>query len=280
MDNISKRQTNVMKNKIRRPDDGILQLEREKIVLEVRGLNTSYGTTKTLHDIYCHFEQNAVSAIMGPSGCGKSTLVNSLNRILEMVPGARIISGEVVYKGENIYAPNVNTSEIRKQIGMIFQRPVVFPMSIIDNVLFGPEFHDICDKTEKVDYAIHYLKRVGLFKELEGRLDDLATRLSGGQQQRLCLARALANQPKILLMDEPCSALDPAAMRRIEDLILELSEEYTIIIVTHNLGQARRVSNKTLFLYDGRVIEASTTKQIFENPKTKLTQDFIIGNIG
>ncbi len=263
-----------------RPGGAIAHLQPETTAIEVRNLNVRYGTYPVLTDIYAHFRKNAVTAIMGPSGCGKSTFINAMNRTLELDPSAHITSGELFYEGADIYAPGQSAMAIRKEIGIIYQRPITFPMSIINNVLFGPNFHGQFDGLPKRDYAINYLEKVGLAEELHGRLDQPAHKLSGGQQQRLCLARTLANQPSVILMDEPCASLDPVATRRIEQLITAMKADYTIIVVTHNMAQARRISGEAIFMLDGRVVEAGETRQLFENPKTGLMDEFAQGQMG
>ena len=217
---------------------------------------------------------------MGPSGCGKSTLVKALNRTLELTPGARILAGEVWFRGLSLYAPDMDPKSVRKRIGIIHQKPITFPMSIVENVLFGARFHNMLNGMKPREYAELYLERVGLIDEVKDRLDAPAHRLSGGQQQRLCLARTLANRPEIILMDEPCSAIDPAATQRIEELILKLKADYTIAIVTHNIGQARRVSDQAIFMFGGRVVEAGASARLFAEPRTQLAQRFISGAIG
>jgi phosphate transport system ATP-binding protein len=248
--------------------------------LEVRDLQVHYGRSSALTNISCRIPSRQVTAVMGPSGCGKSTFIKTLNRTLELTPRARVRGGSVLYRGHDIYASACNVDDIRKQIGIIHQRPVSFPMSIKENVLFGARFHKLVRRADETDYARKYLERVGLWNEVRDRLGVHAATLSGGQQQRLCLARTLANQPTVILMDEPCSALDPAATRRIEELIGELERDYTIVIVTHNMSQARRVSRNALFFYNGRLMEAGPTQQIFEDPRESLTREFVTGQIG
>jgi len=248
--------------------------------LEVHGLDVWYGEAPALSGIYCHFPEKSVTAIMGPSGCGKSTLVKTLNRTLELTPGARVGARSVFLHGFDIYGPETDAKIIRKHIGIIHQRPVVFPMSILENVLFGAKFFRELGDESPSAYAERYLDRVGLLDEVSDRLHEPAHKLSGGQQQRLCLARTLANQPEIILMDEPCSAIDPVATQRIEDLIDELKRDYTIIIVTHNLQQARRVSEQAILMFGGRIIEAGPTEALFQHPRTQIAQEFISGAIG
>ncbi len=263
-----------------KPHGGILPLDDREGILEVRGIEAAYDGRVALEDIFCHFPQTTVSAIMGPSGCGKSTFIKTLNRTLELTPGAEIRAGSVYFHGRDIYANGVDTMEIRKRIGIIHQRPVIFPMSIVENVLFGAKFHKQIDGMPTREYAELYLDRVGLLDEVKDRLREPAAKLSGGQQQRLCLARTLANQPEIILMDEPCSAIDPIATQRIEELIGELKRDYTIIIVTHNLHQAKRVSEQAIFMFAGRIIESGTTERLFAEPQTELARDFCSGLIG
>jgi phosphate transport system ATP-binding protein len=248
--------------------------------LGVSGCDAHYGKRQVLRDVSCEFLPQQVTAIMGPSGCGKSTFIKALNRTLELTPGARISRGSVLFRGENIYHHAANPADIRKRIGIIQQRAVIFPMSILENVLFGARFHQLVPGPELEDYARVQLERVGLWSEVRDRLHASAANLSGGQQQRLCLARTLANRPEVILMDEPCSALDPAATRRIEELIAELEKDFTIIIVTHNMSQARRVSRQAMFFYEGRLVEAGPTAQLFENPGEALTREFVSGQIG
>lgn len=247
---------------------------------EVDGLSAAYGATPVLHEISCRIPERQVTAIMGPSGCGKSTLIRALNRTLELIPGAAATSGSIRFRGADLYAPGVPAEAVRRGLGIIHQRPVTFPMSILENVLFGASFHGVCARADRADHARLYLEKVGLWAEVKDRLHESASSLSGGQQQRLCLARTLANQPQAILMDEPCSALDPSATRRIEEHIIELRDEYPVIVVTHNVGQAYRISDQALFLFDGRLIEAGTSNTVFATPDNPLTLDFISGRLG
>ena len=260
--------------------DGVPPLPPSDAVLEVRNVSSAYGDKTVLHDIYCHFPEKRVTAIMGPSGCGKSTLVKILNRTLELAPTGHINNGTVLYRGNDIYSERVDVMAIRKQIGIIHQRPVIFPLSILENVLFGAKFHRRIYGMSQLEYAESYLEKVGLWGEVRDRLHESAGKLSGGQQQRLCLARTLANQPDVILMDEPCSAIDPVSTQRIEELIAELKREYTIIIVTHNMHQARRVSDFAIFMLGGRIIEAGETRSFFNEPQTELAKNFISGLMG
>ena len=263
------------------PYNGLPPLTEEEAIIEARGIGVIYGKKVTaLSEIYCHFQKNKVTAILGPSGCGKSTLIKVLNRTLELTPEADVSAGTVYYHGRNIYDLKVDPQIIRKHIGIIHQRPIIFPMSILKNVLFGAKFHQELNGASPQKYAKHFLDRVGLLEEVKDRLKEPASKLSGGQQQRLCLARTLANRPDVVLMDEPCSAIDPVATQRIEELICELKKEYTIIIVTHNMHQAKRVSDHTVFMLGGRIIEAGETNRLFSAPKTDLAKKFLSGMIG
>lgn len=248
--------------------------------LSLNKLNAGYKERQVLFNIDAVFYKNKITSILGPSGCGKSTLISVCNRTLELTPGAGVISGNVFLNGNDIYDTAASAELIRKKIGIIFQHPITFPASIVENVLFGAVYHQKLTRQERLDYARHHLGIVGLETELINRLHEPAHKLSGGQRQRLCLARTLANQPEIILMDEPCSALDPSAMRHIEELIKTLSRTYTIIIVTHNIAQARRISDYTIVMTNGRIIEQDQTTKIFENPKRKQTHEFIEGLIG
>jgi phosphate transport system ATP-binding protein len=250
------------------------------IVLSLHGVSAAYGARIVLRNVACSFPQGEITAILGPSGCGKSTLLRVLDRTLELIPQGRLLSGAVAFRGENLYDRGAHPGAIRKRIGLIHQRPVPFPMSILEDVLFGARYHGLLNGTPPVEYAHCYLEQVGLWNEVKDRLHDRAERLSGGQQQRLCLARTLANQPEVILMDEPCSSLDPAATQQIEQLILGLKTRYTVVIVTHNLAQARRVCDGAIFILNGEIIEQGSTEEIFMSPRSTLTHDFISGQIG
>ena len=249
------------------------------IVLECNKLNLWYNKNQALIDIDMKIKKHHVTAIIGPSGCGKSTLIRSFNRMNDIINCCRI-TGEVKFNRKNIYAPRANVIDIRKRIGMIFQKPNPFPMTVYDNVAYGPRIHKIKDTKELDKIVEKSLKRAVLWEEVEARLRDSAMGLSGGQQQRLCIARALAIEPEVLLMDEPTSALDPIASSKIEELILELKKKYTVVIVTHNMQQAARISDYTGFMYLGKMIEFGETEQIFENPQEKLTENYITGRFG
>ena len=249
--------------------------------LATHNLNAYFGKVRGIKDVNLSFAANVVTAIIGPSGCGKSTLVRCLNRMHEVVPGAHA-EGEVVLDGENIYAPTVDPVQVRRRIGMVFQKPTPFPtMSIEDNVAAGLKLNGVGIKPMERDQIVERsLKQAALWEEVKDRLRRPGASLSGGQQQRLCVARALAVQPEILLMDEPCSALDPISTARIEELLLELKSDYTIIIVTHNMQQAARTSDYTAFMYAGDLIEFGETRQIFTNPGRRETEDYITGRFG
>jgi phosphate transport system ATP-binding protein len=251
----------------------------EKLV--VRHLSAWFGKARALRDINLEIAASRITAIIGPSGCGKSTLVRCCNRMHEVVPGAQV-EGEVLLDGENIYAPTVDPVDVRRRIGMVFQKATPFPtMSVQANVAAGLTLNGAAlSRAERERIVEQSLRRAALWDEVRDRLDRPGTSLSGGQQQRLCVARALAVEPEILLMDEPCSALDPISTARIEELLLELKESYTIVIVTHNMQQAARTSDFTTFLYAGDLIEFGETKQIFTNPSRRETEDYITGRFG
>ncbi len=238
-----------------------------------------YGATQALFDISLDIAPRRVTALIGPSGCGKSTFLRSLNRMNDIIPKTRL-TGKVLINGQDIYDEKENIVELRKQVGMVFQKSNPFPKSIFDNVAYGPRIHKLNDRKKLAEIVEKSLRRSALWEEVKDRLGDNAMGLSGGQQQRLCIARALAVDPQILLMDEPASALDPKSTTRIEDLIGELRTEYTIVIVTHNMQQAARVSDFTAFFYEGSLIEYDKTKKIFTNPGEKQTEDYITGRFG
>jgi phosphate transport system ATP-binding protein len=254
-------------------------LNENNIIIECRNLNLWYEDNCALKNINMKINEYKVTAIIGPSGCGKSTLIRSFNRMNDVIECCKI-KGEVVFHGENIYASNNNVMEYRKKIGMIFQKPNPFPMSVYDNVAYGPRIHKVND-IDKLDKIVEKsLKKAVLWDEVCDRLKDSAMGLSGGQQQRLCIARALAVEPEVILMDEPTSSLDPIATGKIEDLMYELKQKYTFVIVTHNMQQAARISDYTGFMYLGELIEFGETEQIFENPQKKLTENYITGRFG
>jgi len=247
--------------------------------VETKNLNLWFKENHVLKDINLTIKENAVTAIMGPSGCGKSTLIRSMNRMNDVISGCRV-TGDVYVDGENVYADGTNVYDLRRRVGMVFQRPNPFPKSIFENVAFGPKIHKIASGKKLEEIVEKSLRGAALWGEVKDRLNESAFSLSGGQQQRLCIARALAVEPEVLLMDEPCSALDPASTAKIEVLIRELSEKYTVIIVTHNLQQAARVSDFTAFLYVGELIEYGDTEKVFEDPKSELTEKYITGKFG
>jgi phosphate transport system ATP-binding protein len=249
--------------------------------LIVRHLDAYFGKNHALHDVSLGYAANRVTAIIGPSGCGKSTLVRCLNRMHEVVPGATV-KGQVLLDGEDIYAPAVDPVQVRRRIGMVFQKASPFPtMSVADNVAAGLKLNGVAlSRSERDRIVEKSLRQAALWEEVKDYLSRPGTSLSGGQQQRLCVARALAVEPEVLLMDEPCSALDPISTARIEELLLELKENYTIVIVTHNMQQAARCSDHTAFMYAGDLIEFGETKQIFTNPTRRETEDYITGRFG
>jgi len=254
--------------------------EKENInIIETINLNLWYGENHALRDINIKIKRNRVTALIGPSGCGKSTLLRCFNRMNDIIENCKI-EGKVFFNGKDIYQPDTDVVALRKKIGMVFQKPNPFPKSIYENVAYGPRIHGINNKEKLEGIVEESLKDAALWDEVKDRLEESAIALSGGQQQRLCIARALAVKPEVILMDEPCSALDPIATAKIEDLIEELKRKYTVIIVTHNMQQAARVSDYTGYLYLGQLIEFGQTKQIFENPKEELTQKYITGKFG
>jgi len=248
-------------------------------IISVKDLNLWYGNNQALYDIDLGIPEKSITAFIGPSGCGKSTLLKSFNRMNDLVKDVHI-TGEVLYNGQDIYAPEVEVSELRRQIGMVFQKPNPFPMSIYDNVAYGPRTHGTRKREELDEIVERSLRDAAIWDEVKDRLRKNALGLSGGQQQRLCIARALAVQPNVLLMDEPTSALDPISTSKIEELTMELKEKYTIIIVTHNMQQAVRISDQTAFFLLGKLIEFGNTEALFSQPKEKKTEDYITGRFG
>ena len=248
-------------------------------VLSIRDFRLWYGRAQALYDVTMDVEAGLVTAMIGPSGCGKSTLIRSLNRMNDLIDGLTI-SGEIILDGRNIYDRSVDVIALRKRMGMVFQKPNPFPMSIFDNVVYPLRVDGIGDKAVLAETVERALKAAALWDEVKDRLGENALGMSGGQQQRLCIARAIAGDPEVLLMDEPCSALDPIATARIEELIDELKGTYTIIIVTHNMQQAARVSDNTAFMYLGRLIEYGETQAIFTTPKLERTLDYVTGRFG
>ena len=248
-------------------------------IIEAKNLNLWYGAHHALLDVNIEIPEHEITALIGPSGCGKSTFLKTLNRMNDLVEGIRI-EGEINYAGQNIYDPSVDTTWLRKQIGMVFQKANPFPMSIYDNVAYGPRTHGIRSKVKLDEIVEESLRGAAIWDEVKDRLKKSALGLSGGQQQRLCIARALAVKPDVLLMDESTSALDPISTSKIEDLAAELKKDYTIIMVTHNMQQAARISDKTAFFLLGELVEFGDTEQMFSMPKNKKTEDYITGRFG
>ena len=248
-------------------------------IIQCQNVNFYYGNFRALTDVTMDFEQNRVTALIGPSGCGKSTLLRLLNRMNDLIDGTRV-EGRIIFEGKDIYGDRVDPVEIRKRVGMVFQKPNPFPKSIFNNITYGPRLTGLQRKSDLEALVERSLKQASLWEEVKDILGQSAMMLSGGQQQRLCIARALAMKPDILLMDEPTSALDPISTAKIEDLIDELKKQYTIIIVTHNMQQAARVSDYTGFFYLGKLIEFNPTEKLFTNPDEKQTEDYITGRFG
>lgn len=245
-----------------------------------RGVDVWYGDKQAIMDVNIDIGENEVLAMIGPSGCGKSTFLRCLNRMNDTIPVCRV-TGDIILDSMNIYDKNIDVVPLRAQVGMVFQKPNPFPKSIYDNIAYGPKIHGLVENRTELDEVVEYsLTKAGLWDEVKDRLDQPGTGLSGGQQQRLCIARAIAVRPEVILMDEPCSALDPIATATVEDLIDELRGQYTIVIVTHNMQQAARVSQRTAYFHLGRLIEVGITDQLFTNPRHRLTEDYITGRFG
>ena len=243
-------------------------------------VNVFYGKTQALHDVSINIQEQQVTALIGPSGCGKSTFLRCLNRMNDVIDECTI-TGQITLGKQDVYAPNIDVVALRRKIGMVFQKPNPFPKSIFDNIAYGPRIHGLAkDKDDLEEIVVSSLDKAGLLSEVKDRLHNSALGLSGGQQQRLCIARAISINPEVLLMDEPCSALDPIATNHIEELMWELKENYTIIIVTHSMQQAARVSQQTGFFHMGSLVEVGNTEQIFQNPIDKRTRDYITGRFG
>ena len=251
----------------------------EKTKIKVEHLNLHFGDHHVLKDVNMEIRENAVTALIGPSGCGKSTFLKTLNRMQDLVPSAKI-EGLIIIDEEDIYAPGIDTTLLRKKVGMVFQQPNPFPMSIYDNIAYGPRIHGIKDKKILDELVEKSLRDAAIFDEVKDRLKKSALGLSGGQQQRLCIARALAVEPEVLLMDEPTSALDPISTTKIEDLMESLKKQYSVIIVTHNMQQAARISDDTAFFLVGEVVEFGNTDKIFSNPRDERTEAYITGRFG
>ena len=261
-------------------DEIIIEAERKSAALTAVDVSTWFGTHKVLERVSLEMRPNEVTALIGPSGCGKSTFLRTLNRMHELVPGAAL-SGTITLDGTDIYRSTVPVSEIRRRIGMVFQKPNPFPKSIYENIAYGPRIHGLVANRADLDEVVQRsLQKAGLWEEVKDRLDHPGTGLSGGQQQRLCIARSLAIEPEVLLMDEPASALDPTATARIEELVLDLKDRYTIVIVTHNMQQAARISDRTAFMMQGELVEVDETRRMFTSPRQKLTEDYITGRFG
>ena len=248
-------------------------------ILQVKDLDLWYGAHQALHSVSMDIPEKSITAFIGPSGCGKSTFLKTLNRMNDLVPGVKI-TGEVRYRGGDIYAPGTDVCRLRREIGMVFQKPNPFPMSIYDNIAYGPRTHGIRSKARLDELVERSLRGAAIWDEVKDRLKKNALGLSGGQQQRLCIARALAVEPAVLLMDEPTNALDPISTSRIEELTMELKERYTIVIVTHNMQQAVRISDRTAFFLLGELVEYGATEQVFSAPAEKRTEDYITGRFG
>ena len=248
-------------------------------IITVKDMCLWYSQTQALKNININIEEKSITALIGPSGCGKSTFLKTLNRTNDLVPGVKI-TGDIRYRGKDIFSPDTDVNELRREIGMVFQKPNPFPMSIYDNIAYGPRTHGVRNKAKLDDIVERSLRGAAIWDEVKDRLKKSALGLSGGQQQRLCIARALAVEPDVLLMDEPTSALDPISTSKIEDLAIELKKKYTIIIVTHNMQQAVRISDNTAFFLLGDLIEYGNTEKMFESPEDKRTEDYITGRFG
>ena len=248
-------------------------------IMTAQGLNLWYGDHQALHDISMNIPEKSITALIGPSGCGKSTFLKTLNRMNDLIPGVKI-TGDVRYRDQDIFAPGTDVNELRREIGMVFQKPNPFPMSIYDNIAYGPRTHGIKNRAKLDEIVEKSLRGAAIWDEVKDRLKKNALGLSGGQQQRLCIARALAVEPEVLLMDEPTSALDPISTSKIEELAMQLKEQYTIVIVTHNMQQAVRISDRTAFFLLGELVECDDTQQLFSQPQDKRTEDYITGRFG
>ena len=258
---------------------GVVPGSRETPAVDIQGFGFFYGPRQVLRNLTFAIQRKAVTAIIGPSGCGKSTFLRSINRLNELIPGTRY-QGEILLEGKSIFAPGTDLVALRQRVGMVFQKPNPFPKSIFDNVAYGPSLNALVSRRDLPDLVERCLRQAALWDEVKDRLDQPGTGLSGGQQQRLCIARALGNQPELLLMDEPCSALDPIATQKVEELIFELKQHYTIVIVTHNMQQAARVSDFTGFFDRGELIEFDETERLFTTPAHERTEAYITGRFG
>jgi phosphate transport system ATP-binding protein len=261
------------------PETAVLKLQDERVKLAVENLDFYYGQSQALFGVSVGFAENAVTALIGPSGCGKSTLLRTLNRMYSHYPGQRA-EGRVLLDGEDVLSARTNLSALRARVGMVFQKPTPFPMSIFDNVAYGVRLYERLSKADMADRVEESLRRAALWDEVKDKLKGSGLGLSGGQQQRLCVARAIAVKPEVLLLDEPASALDPISTARLEETIAELKGDYTVVIVTHNMGQAARLSDYTGFMYLGRLVEFGQTEQVFTSPVTVRARDYITGRFG
>jgi phosphate transport system ATP-binding protein len=261
------------------PETAVLEIAPETVKLAIKDLNFFYSGKQALFDVSVSFAANAVTALIGPSGCGKSTLLRTLNRMYSLYPGQKA-TGQILLDGEDVLSPRVNVSALRARIGMVFQKPTPFPMSIFDNVAYGVKLYETLSKADMAGRVEESLRRAALWDEVKDKLHQSGLGLSGGQQQRLCVARGIAVKPEVLLLDEPASALDPISTARLEETIAELKTDYTIVIVTHNMGQAARLSDHTGFMYLGKLIEFGETEQLFTNPVTSRARDYITGRFG
>lgn len=260
--------------------EGQSHVEQPELKMKAKGVNLWYGDTQALYDVSLDIFDKSVTALIGPSGCGKSTFLRCLDRMNDVIEGVRM-TGDIRLDGEDIYAPNVDPVQLRARVGMVFQKPNPFPKSIFENVAYGPRIHGLAtSKTDLEEIVVHSLTKAGLFEEVKDRLQEPGTGLSGGQQQRLCIARAISVNPEVLLMDEPCSALDPIATAKIETLMDELRESLCMVIVTHSMQQAARVSQRTAFFHLGKLVEVDETTNIFTNPTDQRTQDYVTGRFG
>jgi len=250
-----------------------------EVRIKLENVSFFYGSNQTLRDINLEIYRNVVTSIIGPSGCGKTTLIRLLNRMNDLIPNTRL-EGKIYLDGKDIYEPGVDVVDIRRRVGMVFQKPNPFPKSVLENVSYGLEINGLKDKKFKLERAIESLKKAALWNEVKDRVHESALKLSGGQQQRLCIARCLAVEPEVILFDEPCASLDPVSTRKIEQLISQLKKEYTIVIVTHNMQQAARISDFTAFLYLGQLIEFDQTQRLFTVPKNKMTEEYLTGKFG
>ena len=260
-------------------DPMVVRFDSDEVCIDIRDIDLWYGEKQALFKVDLPVKKNSITALIGPSGCGKSTLLRSINRMNDLVPGCRI-EGQMLFHGDNLYAPDVDINDLRTRIGMIFQKPNPFPMTIRENITYGPKIHGIKDKKELNEIVERCLQQAALYDEVADRLDTSALGLSGGQQQRLCIARALSVNPEVILMDEPTSALDPIATSKIEDLALELKKDYTVAIVTHNMQQASRIADYTGFMYLGKMIEFNETGPMFNKPKKAMTERYLTGRFG